>query len=40
MFEIAYASKEEFGISIVEVAYKILLPLYESYKKIKVAHSI
>lgn len=40
MFEIAYAGKEEFGISVVEIVYKTLLPLYENYKKIKVAHLI
>lgn len=40
MFEIAYASKEEFSISVVEIVYKTLLPLYKSYKKMKVAHSI
>lgn len=40
MFEIAYASKEEFSISVVEIVYKTLLPLYKSYRKVKIAHSI
>lgn len=40
MFSLAYTLRKEFGPAAAEIVYKTLLPLYEIYKKEKIAHSI